>query len=108
MEFEVKNLQKTVNHIMRQIGYVPAYFQNEGEFSVVKKIGGNDYPRFHLYIKPSFAKASEGLVKTNDYIFNLHLDQKKTSYEGSHAHSGDYEGIVVEREAGRIKSLLKD
>jgi hypothetical protein len=41
-----------------------------------------------------------------NYVFNLHLDQKKTSYEGSHAHSGQYDGEVVDREADRIMKTL--
>lgn len=96
MEFAIKNLNKSINDIMRQIGYTPAYFQNAGEFSIVKKIAGNDYPRFHLYIKEN----------GGGFIFNLHLDQKKPSYEGLKGHSGEYEGEVVEEEAERIKNLL--
>ncbi len=95
MQFEIKNLQKSINDIMRQIGYMPAYFQKEGEFSIIRKITRNDYPRFHLYIKES-----------KSYVFNLHLDQKKPSYEGAKGHSGDYDGDVVEGEAERIKQLL--
>ena len=51
MEFEVKNVQKSINDLMRTIGYQPAYFQKEGEVSIVRLLGRNDYPRFHLYIK---------------------------------------------------------
>ncbi len=97
MKFEIKNLQHNVNTIMRQIGYQPAYFQNAGESSIVRKIQGNDYPRFHAYIKQN----------GNDFSFNLHLDQKKPSYEGSAGHSGDYDGPVVEGEAERIQQLLR-
>ena len=92
---------------MRRLGYQPAYFQKPGEVSIVRPLARQDYPRFHLYIKPSFAKASEGLVKGNDYVFSLHLDQKKPSYEGQTGHSGDYDGEVVENEAERIKNLLE-
>jgi len=81
---------------MRTIGYQLAYFQNAGEVSVVRQIGRNDYPRFHLYIKEN----------SNSFTFNLHLDQKKPSYEGSRGHSGDYNGSVVEGEAERMKQLL--
>jgi len=96
MQFTVKNLHKSINVIMRQIGYVPAYFQKAGEFSMVRKLARNDYPRFHLYI------TQEGA----DFTFKLHLDQKKPSYEGAKGHSGDYDGDVVEGEAERIKNIL--
>ncbi len=88
---------------MRVIGYRPAFFQKEGEFSIVRQIGRNDYPRFHLYIKAN-SLAQGGLP---GYIFNLHLDQKKPSYEGVKGHSGDYDGDVVEAEAERIKNLVQ-
>ena len=96
MEFKITT-NKSINDIMRQIGYMPAYFQKAGEISVVRLLSKNDYPRFHLYIKQS----------GQDFSFNLHLDQKKPSYSGSHAHSGEYDGDVIEGEADRIKSLLK-
>ena len=96
MQFTIKKLNKSISYIMRQIGYLPAYFQNDGEFSIIKKVGKNDYPRFHLYI----------VQNGTDFIFKLHLDQKKPSYEGSTGHSGEYDGTVVEREAERIKNLL--
>ncbi|OGZ64441.1 MAG: hypothetical protein A3A98_02995 [Candidatus Staskawiczbacteria bacterium RIFCSPLOWO2_01_FULL_40_39] len=96
MQFEIKNINKSINDLMRTIGYMPAYFQNDGEFSIIKKIGRNDYPRFHLYI----------VQNSQSFIFKLHLDQKKPSYEGSTGHSGDYDGPVVESEAERIQQLL--
>ena len=85
---------------MRTIGYQPAYFQKPGETSIVRLVGRTDYPRFHLYIKPVSGA-------TGAYSFNLHLDQKKVSYEGQTGHSGDYDGEVVEAEAERIKNSLK-
>lgn len=103
MNFEVKNINKSINDIMRQIGYQPACFQNEGEFSIVRQLGRNDYPRFHLYIKQSFDSAQD---KLNTFVFNLHLDQKKPSYRGSAGHSGEYDGDLVEKEAERIKAIL--
>jgi hypothetical protein len=107
MEFQIKNLKKSINDIMRQIGYMPAFFQSEGEFSIVKKLGRNDYPRFHCYIVPAVAQSS-GEAKQNgvDFTFKLHLDQKKPSYEGSTGHNGDYDGPVIEGEVERIKSIL--
>jgi len=97
MKFEVKNTNKSIHDIMRTIGYAPAYFQNAGEFSMVRKVTGNDYPRFHLYVKQN----------SQDFVFNLHLDQKKPSYGGARAHSGDYDGDAVMKEAQRIQQILK-
>ena len=125
MEFTIKNIKKSMNDLMRTIGYQPAYFQNEGEFSIVRPVGRNDYPRFHLYIKEKIEETADvrppagGRTSAKTYIFSLHLDQKKTSYparnasrhsdaggEGWHAHSGEYDGEVVENEAERIKGVL--
>lgn len=123
MGFEVKNLQKSVNDIMRTIGYHKTYFQpdisrrsEERSISIVRQIGKNDYPRFHLYIKEKtfdaghsaeLSRSPQSENQNKILIFNLHLDQKKPSYKGSHAHSGEYDGKLVKEEAERIKSLLK-
>ena len=96
MAFQITNIQKSTSDLMRTIGYMPAYFQKPGEISIVRQMGRNDYPRFHAYIK----QHGQG------FSFNLHLDQKKPSYEGSTGHSGDYDGDVVEGEVERIKSVL--
>ena len=107
MQFEIKNINKSISNLMRTIGYQPAYFQKEGEVSIVRQLSRDDYPRFHLYIKER--KSLDTAVsrdKLNTYVFNLHLDQKKLSYKGNHAHSGEYEGNIIEVETERIKSLL--
>lgn len=109
MEFIIKDMKESTNSLMRRLGYRPAYFQPGAasfggeprpvpgrETSIVRPLGGKDYPRFHLYITQKGA----------DMNFSLHLDQKKPSYEGSTAHSGDYDGEAVEGEAERIKQLL--
>ena len=83
---------------MRQCGY---YFEREdkGElvFSRIIGSGKSGYPRFHAYIKIDN-------VSQQTYI-NLHLDQKKPVYKGAPAHSAEYEGGVVEKEAERIKRI---
>ncbi|MBI2624748.1 MAG: hypothetical protein HYW70_00165 [Candidatus Nealsonbacteria bacterium] len=73
---------------MRNIGYTPL------RESYVKRLGQGDYPRFHAYIKQAGGKL----------IINLHLDQKKPIYKGVSAHSGEYVGELVEKEAERIKN----
>ena len=81
---------------MRQLGYKPAFFQKPGEFSMVRPLTKNDYPRFHLYITHINSEIS----------FKLHLDQKKPSYKGITGHSGEYEGPVIEEEVRRIKDIM--
>lgn len=99
MEFALNSnlLKDNVYNLIRKIGY---HFQEKDEKNqeliFVRRLNGSDYPRFHLYIK----KEEEIL------FFDLHLDQKKPSYKGVHAHSGEYEGEIIENEAERIKNYL--
>ena len=103
MDFEIKNVKESIVSVARSLGYV--IIDTKGnEYNLVRKLQGNNYPRFHAYVK-SFGGAQD---KLNSYEFSLHLDQKKPSYEGSHAHSGEYFGPVVETEVDRIKEILKN
>ena len=131
MRFIIKGpLKENVYSLMRQAGY---HFQGKDEeteeLSFVRPPQG--YPRFHLFVKiegeesklssspTERAKASEGRKenevffdfaharKNNDFIFNLHLDQKKPIYKGAPAHAGEYEGEIIEKEAERIKQIFQ-
>lgn len=85
-----KSLGENLYSFLRKCGYAPFHD------SYVKLLLSGGYPRFHLYAQ-----------KTEEqYIFNLHLDQKRPSYGKETAHSGEYGGDVVEKEAERIKSLI--
>jgi len=99
MKFTLKGpFGENVYNLMRKIGY---HFlkkdEKSGELNFVHPIGGDAYPRFHIYLK------KEG----EDLIFNLHLDQKRPIYKGTTAHSGEYSGEIVEKERKRIKKILK-
>lgn len=98
MKFVVRKPRESIVTTIRRLGYKPI-LRTEGEFNCVKYLVGREYPRFHLYIKEDKEK--------DELTFNLHLDQKKPSYSGSRAHSGEYKGEVVEREAERIKKILE-
>ena len=99
MEFTIKNANETLANMARRIGYIPTR-QEDGEHSLVRKIEGEDYPRFHIYIEED--------KDHNEFVFNLHLDQKLPSYTGTNAHSGEYKGEVIETEAERIKRVLSN
>ena len=75
---------------MRKCGYAPFHD------SYIRSLAPSGYPRFHLYVDET----------ESQYILNLHLDQKRPIYGKQTAHSGEYEGEVVEEEAERIKSNI--
>ena len=81
---------------MRSLGYA---FEKEVsvESAFVKRISGHDYPKYHAYIH------TEG----TGLVVNLHIDQKQPSYGTSAAHSGEYDGPLVEREMERIRARLE-
>ena len=102
MKFIVKNSSGgNIINLMRGIGY---HFQGtskeKDELAFAHSISSNPYPRFHIYLKEN--------KETREIFINLHLDQKKPIYKGTPAHSGEYEGEVVEKEAERIKDLLSN
>ncbi len=99
MDFEVKNIQENIVGVARALGYVIIDTGNNGQYNLVRKIHGDNYPRFHAYTRQ----------KGTTFVFSLHLDQKAPVYKGTgvHAHNGEYFGPVVEQEADRIKEILQ-
>jgi len=102
MKFVIKNaLKENIVTLMRRVGY---YFIGENKtgreliFVRPLRTGRSGYPRFHIYLKVN--------QKTEEILFNLHLDQKKPIYRGVTAHSGEYDGKIVKEETERIKQIL--
>ena len=94
MQIRLENIKENAASFMRSCGY--AFLRAEAEeMSFARRLAGRDYPRFHVY-----TRAENGVLAVN-----LHLDQKKPSYEGANAHSGEYDGDLVEAEAERIRSF---
>ena len=93
-----KNFTENSRNLMRDCGYLEIFDRKTGKFSFVKKLRGDHYPRFHVYIN----KEAPGLLQ-----LNMHLDMKKPTYEGFTAHSGEYSGPLVEQEAARIQKTLE-
>ncbi len=85
-----KDLKENLYSFLRKCGYAPFYE------SYVRTLSASGYPRYHVY-------ATEDAEK---YILNLHIDQKRPSYGKETAHSGEYEGKVVEDEADRIVDFI--
>jgi len=96
MKFVIENSNENIVSLVRSLGYALKPGES-GEFNCVRPIGNTGYPRFHLFVEEDKDK----------FIFKLHLDQKRPSYSGSSAHSGEYEGQVVEEEAERIQKIVE-
>jgi len=95
IRFTRQEIEDSVQFI-RRCGYGEYYDNRMKKTSYMKRARMSDmFPRFHIYIQ------DEG----DSIVFDLHLDQKRGSYEGSSMHSGEYEGAAVEREAERIRSM---
>ncbi len=93
MQIRLENIKSNPASFMRSCGY--SLERAEGnELSFMRRIaGGGDYPRLHAYTH----------MEEDIFVINLHLDQKKPSYDGSSAHSGEYDSDIVVDEAERIK-----
>jgi len=91
------HLSLQIEQIMRKAGYTFISDRNTGKESFVRRLTGDYYPRFHVYIHEEGEKA----------VVDIHLDQKKASYQGTSAHSGEYGGENVEDELERIKNFFR-
>lgn len=98
MRIALPTLPVTPREFLHKAGYGDHRDQHATKDSWTKRLGPDFYPRYHVYIEP----------QTNGFIVDLHLDQKKPSYEGTSAHSGEYNGSAVEREADRLKEVAKN
>jgi len=98
MKFILKSseIKDNVSNVMRKISYISQGRSDDGEYNLVRPFSRDGYPRFHLYLK----------IEGEDFIFNLHLDQKRPIYSGVSAHSGEYESETVKKEGERIKQIL--
>ncbi|MEI7620331.1 MAG: hypothetical protein WCJ57_02045 [Candidatus Falkowbacteria bacterium] len=91
-----EQLNETPETFLHHSGWGLIHDRRRGVSSFVKRLGSGHYPRLHLYVDER-----DGLV-----IFNMHMDQKETSYEGSHMHNAEYDNELVEAEIDSIKMSL--
>lgn len=81
---------------LRSAGYAFIIDHRDNKESFVRRLEAGHYPRLHLYVDDLGDQVS----------FNLHLDQKQTSYAGHSRHNAEYDGPVVEAEINYLRSLL--
>ena len=82
-------------NILRRLGYGEDRKWN-GQISYMKRISNTKFPHYHIYIED----------KNGGLQINLHVDQKEATHEGSHAHSGEYDGKLVEDEMAYITKYI--
>ena len=82
---------------IRRCGYGEYYDRRMRKVSYMKRARMTDmFPRYHIYIAEH----------ADEVVYDLHLDQKRPSYEGTSMHAGEYEGSAVEREGERIRQCV--
>ena len=97
MKFRLpNNFNKTPEQMLRQAGYFYIFDKISQKGSYIKKLTGQHYPRFHLYITET----------SKEVVFDLHLDQSATRYKGQKAHNADYDSEQVKTELTRIAHLV--
>ena len=90
-------LSYSLTETFKKCGYFIIQSRQSNTVSYVRRLSKiQHYPRFHLYVD----------VKQDNYILNLHLDQKSASYPGQKAHSGEYNEPLVQEEAERIQLVI--
>ena len=87
-----KKFKENPETIIRRSGYAKIFDRRSSQTSYVRRLSNLFYPRFHMYAEEN----------SDQLILNIHLDQKKVSYRQQTAHSADYSGEIIEREAERI------
>ena len=98
MDFYIAKQNQIAPVILQRFGYAP-YINRQGEHSYVRRVQGAEFPRFHLYI----SEEDKSRLRCS-----LHLDQKRPSYMGTHAHGGDYDSEIVRTEVARFGGLIVD
>ncbi len=91
-----KNKISNPESSIRRCGYGQVTDRRTRQVSYARRLTGGLYPRFHVYIEEA----------GDNWSFNLHLDQRAPIYAGVTAHSGEYDGEVVEGEGERLHQLL--
>ncbi len=99
MRFAIPKLAISPQYFLRKCGYIEIQNPHKNnEISYARSLDpGRFYPRFHVYLESDPSGAG----------ISMHMDMKKPSYEGSSAHSGEYDSPIVKEEATRIQLLAK-
>lgn len=97
MKFRLPNkFNLTPEQMLRNAGYLYIFDKISQKGSFRKGLTEQRYPRFHMYITET----------PEEVVFDLHLDQSATRYEGQGAHNADYDSEQVKNELTRIAHIV--
>lgn len=99
MRFTIPKLAISPQYFLRKCGYIEIQNPHKNnEISYARSLDpGRFYPRFHVYLE----------TDKSGVAISIHMDAKKPSYEGSSAHSGEYDSLIVKDEIERIQNIMK-
>lgn len=92
----------SADEFLRRAGFAYIYDNIREHGSYVKRLTREHYPRLHVYVMDKQDREGRDLI-----VIEMHLDQKKASYEGTKMHSAEYDGEVVEAEINNLKNLMR-
>jgi len=92
----LNQLNDSPENFLHHAGYGMIFDSRRQVSSYVRRLGAGHYPRLHLYFD---------LVGAN-VVFNMHLDQKQASYEGTHMHNAEYDSDLVAAEINRLREII--
>ncbi len=92
----------SADEFLRRAGFAYIYDNLKNHGSYIKRLNRDHYPRLHVYVTEKKDTEERNLV-----VIEMHLDQKKVSYEGVRMHSAEYDGEVVEAEINNLKNLMR-
>jgi len=106
MKFIIEKPTTNTTNYFRRAGY---HFQKRDgeEMAFVRKLTDQEFPRFHAFGRVIGYSAKGGSAFGGKFEVNIHIDHKRTSYEGTSAHSGEYsrDNELLQSEAERLKSI---
>lgn len=90
------------DEFLRRAGFAYIYDNLKGHGSYIKRLNRDFFPRLHVYVMEKKDNEGRELI-----VIEMHLDQKKASYEGAKMHNAEYDGEVVENEMNNLKNLMR-
>ncbi len=86
------------DEFLRRSGWAHIIDRKRNQESYVRRLTRDFYPRLHLYVQET----------AEQFILEVHLDQKQASYQGVRMHNAEYDGPVVEAAMQDLSVQLKN